>query len=1071
MKLRYRIVMGIALLVSLGQGAYAGETAQPHPRALWATAPQARESSRQLATIATAREEKLLNSLRDHAATLKLQQRMTGLARPEILAPLFVRNLHALSANGAKPAKVREFLFDRQRVRLASTGGAIGGRVTVAGESIADEVFVLAFDSHGYYAGGSEASYADGSYYIGGLPAGSYYVMTMSDEYVDELYDNVDAPLSDKQGWRHAKTVQVQDGQSVDNVHFDLQKGAVLTGRLLSEDGLTPVDAFFAQLELVDPQTGASRLTVEVYPVDGFFEAHVPLLGSFKILAEVEEYGRTWYPNQTDFASAAVVNIHTYSDQISGIDITLHQTEQTIASGSISGLIRGEGQFVLAGLAFAFNAADTSFAGLALGLLGNYEFPGLAEGDYYIFADDYLANLIGGAENLVGEFYQDAYSLQTAQKVTVHAGEVTANVNFILNAGATVSGRVEDESGQPVDSILVIALDPSLFSGGTDEPLLSRLRVAASPTDENGNYTMTGLPAGSYLLRTFSQYSISIMFEAPFLNLVKGKHSGKVVDSYYPNADNLLNYKQASPIEVSAPVVISGINFHLQKAKYFSGRVTDADGVTATPGVVVLALTDTSGVPYPALGTSDADGDYHLGPLPNGRYKLLALTGLMGGQAHLSEYYSGERQFNAAPVLALDGASLADINFTLDRGAAIQGFIDLAGAGPRFPAGADTLWEFPVLIYNSVDGQLASYDFVQFTGGYRVDRLLPGSYKVLALPWSGLFSATYYGGGAAFNHALTQTIQLNYGQIAEADIKLDQAQGSIAGTINAADRSAPLPGALAIAYDATGHPLGVGVADIEFLSRESTLAQGRYRIGGLRAGVYYVRSFALSANIGMVSQLVGMAEGLMGDGLDDPFALLSGDSLGQLDLNLLIYQDQWHRGLAIAESFDLQEMIMKLSTLGLAGEYDAALSPIYLPLPYAQKIPDGAQSVTVAEGGAVTNIDFHLLPTTFTDWVTTVEEKNALPVGFSVAQNYPNPFNPETSLSFTLPQPASVQVTVYDALGRRLAVLADRRFTAGGHSLRWNGRDQSGRSVASGVYMAVVKTETERRVVKMLLMK
>ncbi len=1071
MKLRYRIVMGIALLVSLGQGAYAGEPAQPHPRTLWANAPQARESSRQLVAMATAREERLLRNLSDHTATLKLQQRMAGMARPEILAPLFVRNLRALSANGAKPAQVREFLSDRRRVRLASAGGAIGGMVTVAGESIADEVFVLAFDSHGYYAGGSEASFADGSYYIGGLPAGSYYVMTMSDEYVDELYDNVDAPLSDKQGWRQAKTVQVQDGQSVDTIHFDLQKGAVLTGRLLSDDGMTPVDAFFAQLQLVDPLTGDSRLTVEIYPVNGFFEAHIPLLGSFKIMADVEEYGRSWYPNQTDFASASVVTINAYSDQISGIDITLHQAEQTAASGAISGLIRGEGQFVLAGLAFAFNAADTSFAGLALGLLGNYEFPSLPEGDYYIFADDYLANLIGGAENLVGEFYQDAYSLQTAEKVTVHAGEVTADVNFILNAGATISGRVEDESGQPVDSILVIALDPTLFNGGTDEPFLSRLRVAASPTDENGNYTMTGLPAGSYLLRTFSQYSVTIMLEAPFLNLVEGKHSGKLVDSYYPNVDNLLNFGQALPVEVSAPVAISGVDFHLQRAKYFSGRVTDADGVTPSPGVVLLALTDTSGVPYPALGTSDANGDYHLGPLPNGRYKLLALTGISGGQVLLSEYYSGERNFSAAPVMALNGASLSNVDFTLDRGAIVQGFIDLAGAGPRYPAGADTLWEFPVLIYNSVDGQLASYDFVQFNGGYRVDRLLPGSYKVLAFPWSGPFSPTYYGGGAAFNHALTQTIQLNYGQVAEADIKLGQAQGSITGTIRAADRSAPLPGALAIAYDATGHPLGVGIADIEYLSQEAAAAQGRYRIGNLRAGVYYVRSYALSANIGMVTQLAGMAEGLTDGGLDDPFALLSGDALSQLDLNLLIYQDQWHRGLAIAESFDLQEVIMKLSTLGMAGEYDAALSPIYLPLPYAQKIPAGAQPVTLAEGGAVTNVDFHLLPTTFTDWVTAVEDQSALPVDFSVAQNYPNPFNPETSLSFTLPQPSSVQVAVYDALGRRLAVLADRRFTTGEHSLRWNGRDQSGRSVASGVYMAVVKTETERRVVKMLLMK
>lgn len=65
---------------------------------------------------------------------------------------------------------------------------------------------------------------------------------------------------------------------------------------------------------------------------------------------------------------------------------------------------------------------------------------------------------------------------------------------------------------------------------------------------------------------------------------------------------------------------------------------------------------------------------------------------------------------------------------------------------------------------------------------------------------------------------------------------------------------------------------------------------------------------------------------------------------------------------------------------------------------------------------------------------------------------YPNPFNPATVVRFTLHEPMDVTVAVYDALGREVAVLLRGPQVDGVHSIQWNGRDQAGIHVASGVY-------------------
>jgi hypothetical protein len=81
---------------------------------------------------------------------------------------------------------------------------------------------------------------------------------------------------------------------------------------------------------------------------------------------------------------------------------------------------------------------------------------------------------------------------------------------------------------------------------------------------------------------------------------------------------------------------------------------------------------------------------------------------------------------------------------------------------------------------------------------------------------------------------------------------------------------------------------------------------------------------------------------------------------------------------------------------------------------------------------------------------------------FRLMPNFPNPFNPVTTLGFSLGESAAVRVEVFACSGRRIAVLADRRFAAGVHRLKWNaGPEGEGAVVPSGLYLVVIRVRSD----------
>jgi len=86
-------------------------------------------------------------------------------------------------------------------------------------------------------------------------------------------------------------------------------------------------------------------------------------------------------------------------------------------------------------------------------------------------------------------------------------------------------------------------------------------------------------------------------------------------------------------------------------------------------------------------------------------------------------------------------------------------------------------------------------------------------------------------------------------------------------------------------------------------------------------------------------------------------------------------------------------------------------------------------------------------------------------------QSYPNPFNPETIISFQLPENSDVELGIYNLKGQKVKQLVSEQLTAGKHFIVWDGKDNYGKSVSSGIYFYKLKTDNFEKTKKMILMK
>ncbi|UCD18327.1 MAG: M6 family metalloprotease domain-containing protein [Candidatus Zixiibacteriota bacterium] len=210
---------------------------------------------------------------------------------------------------------------------------------------------------------------------------------------------------------------------------------------------------------------------------------------------------------------------------------------------------------------------------------------------------------------------------------------------------------------------------------------------------------------------------------------------------------------------------------------------------------------------------------------------------------------------------------------------------------------------------------------------------------------------------------------------------------------------------------------------------------------------------------------------------------LSSDGLliWHIDENQSDNDNEWYPGhtstghyrVALEQADGLFELEKKLS-VGDAGDpfpgniNNTSFTPTTVPNTMAYSGENTGAAVTnISSSAPVMTMDFQV------SLVSGEEEEmvDLVPAHIELGQNYPNPFNPRTRIDFNLPKPACARLEIYDILGRPVRTMLDGRFLSGTISIEWDGCDQDGNRLPSGIYLYKLQTASETATKKMMLVK
>jgi hypothetical protein len=196
------------------------------------------------------------------------------------------------------------------------------------------------------------------------------------------------------------------------------------------------------------------------------------------------------------------------------------------------------------------------------------------------------------------------------------------------------------------------------------------------------------------------------------------------------------------------------------------------------------------------------------------------------------------------------------------------------------------------------------------------------------------------------------------------------------------------------------------------------------------------------------------------DTLITPDTVIKGPGLappGNFDLSYVIYPDSILISLAVLSgSFDGPDTI-----LGIVFTADNYVTTAQVSIERSSLQNSEGEEIPHRTSGAEIQID---CPTS-TDGD---DEGTPKPSNYALSQNYPNPYNPVTQITYQLPQPGVVSLKIYNVQGQLVRTLVNEYKPAGTHSISWNGRNDLGMEVSSGIYFYRIQagsfTETKRMI-------
>ncbi len=317
---------------------------------------------------------------------------------------------------------------------------------------------------------------------------------------------------------------------------------------------------------------------------------------------------------------------------------------------------------------------------------GRYTKTGLPAGQYQVQV------IPSAPASIAPEWYQDASDQAGATAVAVADGAHTPGVDFALETGSRITGRVlAQDTGLGLPGIQVGAWPAS---GGWT--------LATGVTDASGYYTTTGLRSGSYYVWFRSQ--------------IPSGNAYAYIAEYY---DNQWVTQTASLVAVTMPVTRTGVDAVLERGAQIAGTITtEGSGLPVFAQVTAYAV----GSAFTAVSGPTSQGHYLTPGLPSGSYKLRFNPISGDSDVYLPEYYNGKASIDTADAIDVTApGALNGIDAQLARAGSIAGHVY-------------GVWGWPFVLVTAYDiaGSQLKQVSAYLDGGasYLIGGLPTGYYKV-----------------------------------------------------------------------------------------------------------------------------------------------------------------------------------------------------------------------------------------------------------------------------------------------------------------------------------------------------
>lgn len=593
----------------------------------------------------------------------------------------------------------------------------------------------------------SASTSSDGTYTLNGLPADDYTVgfSTYNTTTLAKQWYSGSATAAG------ATKVTVTKAQTTANINAALTEAGSISGKVtgIDDKGLAGVsvyaqgDSYSNYRSTTTASDGSYSLTG--LPDDDYTLTFTPAQGS--------DYLREYYDDVSSYSDATPV---TVSGNAKVTNINAKLAKGIKFSGKVSSSTGPlSGAYVTLNSDYYSN--NYFYSSTSTDASGNWSITA-PQGSYY---------LQFSATGYVAEYWDNAVSSNAATKITVVSGDTKPGLDAVLDKGASISGKITAETGTlPSYSYVYASTGDRSYSGyvGND-----------------GNYTVSSLPAGTYKLQ----------FQA----------SGFVTEWW----DDKTDASSATPIVVTKGQDLTGKNAALSKGASVKGTVVDSAGQPLQSVNIYVSRTDIYDYKY---GYTNADGTYEIGGLAPGSYKISYRR-----SGYLEQYYLDKNYNTADSITVIKDETKTLSKVTLHRYSTIAGVVkDSTGT----PVSGVTV---------RAKGPSTRSTTTRPDGTYNLTNLVAGSYRVELKPPAGSQFARQWYDGKASEYGSTKVVLAN-----DQDLILNptlKKGGTISGTVRTST-------------NVVMSQVQVKAKDGKNVYTGSTAADGTYTLTGVQPGKYAV---------------------------------------------------------------------------------------------------------------------------------------------------------------------------------------------------------------------------------------